>query len=84
MKYCMACANTDSPLFLSPSLSRLPCSISSLRTQKFLAPVIKHPAAQQVLVSFLTDSSKYVPSEGGREGGRQEGGVDGMLNSCLF
>jgi len=77
MKTARAITAFPTPLL---SLLRLTPVPSLLSTQTFLAPVIKHPAAQQVFVSFLTDSSKYVPSEGGREGGG-EGGVYDVLGA---
>ncbi|EWM24850.1 hypothetical protein Naga_100882g3, partial [Nannochloropsis gaditana] len=42
------------------SLARLKNEINrcDIETKTFLAPILKHPSAQQVLVSFLSDPSK--------------------------
>lgn len=67
--------------YRSPPPPSHPCAPPLLSAQKFLAPVIKHPAAQQVLVSFLADVSKLVPGEGGR---RREGREAGRRNERLL
>lgn len=45
------------PLFPTECPSNIFLRKSSM-LQTFLAPILKHPSAQQVLVSFLSDPSK--------------------------
>jgi len=66
------CAMEAIPLFPTECPSNIFRRKSSM-SQTFLAPILKHPSAQQVLVSFLSDPSKYVRERGDRtERGRKK------------